>query len=474
MGRTRLARVVPVAAAALLVAVLGAGSAASAEPQSGRHEFRPGAPGVGDPYFPLEGNGGYDARHYTLDLSYDPETNHLAGTVHMAAKATQNLSRFDLDLKGLHVRSVSVNRHEASFRRDGQELVITPREGLRSHKPFEVSVRYEGKPQASSGPIVFGGEYGWITTDDGVIVACEPNAASTWFPSNDHPTDKAAFTFRVTVPKDREVVANGSLRSRSTSGDQATYVWDETRPMATYLATMDVGNWDFQSGRTDRGVKEVVAIDPSQADNAKDVFATTGKIVDYWSEVFGRYPFKVTGAIVDTTDRVGWSLETQTRPVYSNPPSAGGMAHELAHQWYGDSVSPRSWDNIWLNEGFASFGAWLWEEHSGGRSAAESFRRAYDARPADSPFWDIVVADPGRNDMFSGPIYTRGAMTLEALRMKIGDKAFFTTMRAWARSHRYGTGTTPEFISLAEKISRRDLGPFFNEWLYQKGKPTGW
>jgi aminopeptidase N len=454
-----------------VAAALAVAPAAAAAPA--HLTFTPGASGVGDPYFPLEGNGGYQPSHYDLNLSYEPATHQLSGVDTILATATQNLSRFDLDLQGLNVRKVSVNGRPAGFTRDGQELIITPRFGLLNHLPFVVSVTYDGSPETIVGsPVVFGAPYGWIYTDDGAFVGCEPNAASTWYPSDDHPSKKATFTYRVTVPSDRAVMANGDLLGHWTSGDHATYVWNETSPMATYLATIDIGKWNIQQGRTPGGIRETTGIDPALATDAAGINALTGQVTDYWSKVFGPYAFTSTGAIVDNVPDIGFSLETQTRPLYGFAAGPGTVSHELSHQWFGDSVSVNDWSQIWLNEGFATFAAWLWTEHTGGLTTLQSATNSYNSRPATSQFWNQSIADPQRDTMFSSAVYNRGGMTLAMLRNKIGDTAFFKVLQTWTGQHRYATGTTAQFTALAEQISGQDLTSFFDVWLWQKTKPA--
>jgi aminopeptidase N len=462
-------------AAGVLLAAGTATAALLAVPADATPSYTPGAPGVGDPYFPLEGNGGYDVGHYDLALGYAPDTHQLAGTVRIAARATQNLSRFDLDLSGMTVTKVTVDSVKAGFTRDGQELRITPRTGIRRGSAFDVAVTYGGSPQTITGsPIVFGADYGWQYTPDGAFVGDEPNAASTWFPSNDHPSDKATYTFRITVPSDRQVVANGDLLASRTKGDRRTFVWDETSPMASYLATIDIGDWTFRTGTTPDGIQETMAVDPALAGQAAQgrIFELSGDVTDFWSKEFGPYAFTSTGAIVDNVPDVGFSLETQTRPLYGFAAGAGTISHELSHQWFGDSVSVRTWRDIWLNEGFATFAAWLWTEHTGGASTYTSALNAYNRTPATSSFWNQSIADPQRDTMFSSAVYNRGGMTLAALRHRIGDFDFFTLLNKWTAQHRYGNATTSQFVALAEKVSGTDLDSFFDTWLWQKSKPA--
>jgi aminopeptidase N len=441
-----------------------------------------GAPGVGDPYFPNEGNGGFDVQHYDLNLSYTPRTNRLAGVARIQAIATAALSRFDLDLKGLAVRRVAVDGRHAEFHRAGAELQITPPAPLAPGQAFEVTVRYRGVPRTiTRSPIAFGEPYGFLHTPDGQFVAAEPDGAYTWFPCSDHPSDKATYTFRVAVPKGLKAVANGRVVSKRTRGGRTTFVWAEDSPMATYLATIDTGRWKVRTGRTPGGIPETVYVDPRLARRSPHAvrffFNTTARTTDYEATVFGPYPFGSTGAIADDARfqgiPLGFSLETQTKPVYSGVRDALTIAHEVAHQWFGDSVSVATWRDIWLNEGFATFAEYLWLEHTGARSAHKSFLLDYRT-PAKLSFWKMKIAEPRRNRMFYPAVYSRGAMTLQALREKIGDAKFFRILKTWTREHFHANGTTEQFIALSERISGQDLGAFFRTWLYTAGKPTTW
>jgi aminopeptidase N len=340
-------------------------------------------------------------------------------------------------------------------------------------------------------PVVFGSPYGFLHTDDGAFQGDEPNAASTWFPVSDHPLDKARYTLRVSVPRGLSVVANGTLKYHLDLGGHSLWVWDEPLPMASYLVTADIGRWNVRQGRTPGGIPEYVAVDPVLPDvtttergvtttrTATDFFYEySARAADLWSKKFGPYPFDVVGAIADNATYngtpLGFSLETQTKPVYSAVRSSNTIAHELAHQWFGDSVSVKTWKHIWLNEGFASFSEFLWGEETGARTAHEQFLIDY-ARPAESAFWNVVIADPQRDTMFASAVYRRGGMTLQALREKIGnDDTFFRILKTWTAKYRYGNATTEDFIALSERISGLDLDDFFRVWLYEPSKPANW
>ena len=470
MSRRRPLRTVSACAVLVLAGGVLAGTAAATPPVYG-----PGSAGVGDPYFPQLGNGGYDVGHYDLTLGYTPTTHRLTGTTVVTAVATQNLSRFDLDLSGMTVSRVLVNGVAATFTQSGEELIISPRTGLLRGAAFTTSVTYAGVPKTITGsPIVFGADYGWQYTPDGAFVGDEPNAAHTWFPSNDHPSDKATFTVRTTVPQGTQVLGNGDLLSTTTKNGKSTFVWDDTSPTATYLLTVDIGKFLIQNGTTPGGISETMGYDPALAADvaARHVFEVSGAVTDYWGQEFGPFPFTSTGAIVDNVPNVGFSLETQTRPLYGFAPDSGTISHELAHQWFGDSVSVKTWDNIWLNEGFATFAAQLWDEHQGGDTTYAAFRSTWRQIPADSAFWNQAIGSPGRNTMFSGAVYTRGGMTLAALRHRLGDATFFRILQTWTAQHRYGNATTAQFMALSNKISGQDLTDFFRTWLFTKSKPA--
>ncbi|MFG3577935.1 M1 family metallopeptidase [Micromonospora chersina] len=296
-----------------------------------------------------------------------------------------------------------------------------------------------------------------------------------WLPTNDHPTDKATFRFTAKVPERLTAIGNGQLLSQQTRDGWTTFIWDSTEPMATYLATITIGNFVVTESTTPSGIAVYVAVDPRQVAGSAAAVAQIPKMIDFFSSTFGPYPFASTGAIIDRAPDVGYALETQTKPIFSSTASVGTMAHELAHQWYGDSVSPQRWSDIWLNEGFATYAQWMYTEYNGGASVSQTFNSGSNyGRAASSSFWQIVLADPGPEDMFSSIPYNRGAMTLHALRGKVGDETFFRILRQWAAGHRYGHAATADFITLAERESGQNLDTFFDVWLYRKGKPTTW
>ncbi|MFI9648199.1 M1 family metallopeptidase [Streptomyces sp. NPDC052040] len=458
LPRQAVAATVPLALAALLAT---AGTAAAGTI---------GSAGAGDPYFPKQGNGGYDVSHYDLTLGYDTGSRHLDGRAELRARATERLTRFDLDLSGLNVTRVTVDGSTASFRRDGQELVVSPGRVLRKDHDFRVAVTYQGTPRPVTDPD--GSLDGWIPTDDGAFVAGEPQGAMTWFPVNGHPRDKASYDITITVPQGRTAVSNGVLVGRSTAHGRSTFHWRQSEPMAAYLATATVGTFDVEQYTTRDGIKVYNAVDPREASAAAPVLKKLPSVLAWESKLFGPYPFRAAGAIVDKATNVGYALETQSRPVYDRAPDLSTLVHESAHQWFGDSVSLTRWQDIWLNEGFATYAEWLYSEQHGGKTAQQTFDSLY-ARPASNDLWAFPPADPGSGaHLFDTPVYARGAMALHRLRTTVGDPVFFRILRTWAAEHRGGHGTTAQFVHLSERLSGKDLGGLFHTWIGTAGKPA--
>ncbi|PWU45569.1 peptidase M1 [Micromonospora globispora] len=445
--------------AAALVALLLAGCTHAEE------RFRPGAADAGDPYVPGAGNGGYDVAGYRLKVRYDPATDRLTGEAAVTATATADLSRFNLDLAGLTVDRVRVDGAPATHRRDGNELVVTPAHGLRSGKRFTVDVAYGGVPQPlPSGEL---GSGGFQATPDGAIALGQPESASTWFPVNDHPSDKASYDVAVTVPDGLAALSNGVLRGKTGRDGWTTWTWSERSPMASYLTTLVIGKYRVSTGtHAGRPVVTAVAAELPPDGPAAASVARTGEVADFLADRFGPYPFDAYGGIVVADQRIRYALETQSRPVYgpgffgAGRPNTTVVAHELAHQWFGDSVSVARWSDIWLNEGFATYAEWLWDEHDGGRTVARNFEIEYAATD-----WSRASVDPGRPGMFGDAVYKRGALAVHALRRTVDDDTFFRILRGWAAERRDGTATTADFVAYAERVAGRTLRPLLDAWL---------
>ena len=406
----RVRRQVSGALAAVLVGMgalaLSAGPTAAQSGPAGPR-YTAGAPGAGDPYFPFAGNGGYDVKHYDLDLTYTPPApapaplvGQLSGVATIDLVATQNLDRFNLDLRDLDVQAITVNGKRASevappaagaevegaaywqVQDDAAriwELTIQPRPKIKRGQTARVVVTYGG---ATTRPTdIEGVLYGWVTMRDGAMVVNEPEGAMTWYPVSDHQTDKATYGFEITVPEGKVAVANGlPAGDPVTEGGWTTWFWDAPDPQASYLTTASVGDYDLRFSETAGGLPIIDAVDdnltPANAAITEASLDLQAEMIAFLEETFVPYPFNSAGAIVDD-DTVGYALETQTRPVYSRVAREGTVAHELAHQWFGNAVSPERWADIWLNEGWATYVEWLWSEDSGRRLGPGELRRRH-------------------------------------------------------------------------------------------------
>ncbi|MFZ4814347.1 MAG: M1 family metallopeptidase [Phototrophicaceae bacterium] len=451
--------------AALMAATIGALAQSSV-----------GGGSVGDTLYPELGNSGYDVQHYTLAIRTDLETSLLAGTATLDVIATQDLSAFNLDFLGLGILLVQVNGVSAGYSREGLELTITPATPIASGEAFTVAIKYFGTPGLSEVGAPF--SIGWTQTERGVYVASEPSGAATWYPVNDHPSDKATYTIAVTVKNPLVVASNGVLTEVTTEDDHTTYVWQMDQPMASYLATVHIGTFTLDEGVTEGGLPIRNYFPTRYAEAGVSVFARQPEMIAYFETVFGPYPFDVYGSVV-TDALIPFALETQTLSMFGTGILGGGLnaesviAHELAHQWFGDSISPAQWRDIWLNEGFATYAQWLWAEHAYGEEARdEMVRDGYAA--AASPFMaggSATLGNPSADDLFNRRVYTRGALTLHALRLELGDDAFFTLLQTYTERYQYSNAASADFIALAEEISGRDLQAFFDGWLYDNAPP---
>jgi aminopeptidase N len=405
--------------------------------------------------------------HYDLGLKVRPKVDRVKAVATISATATQSLSSFNLDFSGLKVTFASVNGQPASVARRGAEMTVTPGAPISSGNSFTVVVAYHGRPH----PI---GGVGWIPTRDGTAAFSEPNGAPSWFPCNDHPSDKASYSFTVTVPRRYRAIANGLLDSAQRRGRTSTFAWHEPQPMATYLATVTIGHFRIKRSVID-GLPAWTAVAPGEGRRSRRSLGKLPRIISFFGSRFGAYPFSSAGSIV-VPGKAETALETQTRPIYVGAPFPIVVAHETAHQWFGDAVSLAQWQDIWLNEGFATWSQWMWQARGQDDKLRQifSFYRSPRQALGVRGFWKLRPGAPGPRKLFSPAVYYRGAMTLEALREKVGDTAFYSTLRDWVAQHRYGNGTTQEFIALAESEAGISLAHFFDLWLFQPRKPSGW
>jgi len=541
-----------------------------------------GAPGLGDPLFPLEGNGGINVQHYLLDIAWDDESGAIDATATLTIQALQDLSAFNLDFHGLEISDITVDGESAEFSRDGDELTIMPPALLHQGDQFDVAIHYSGVPEPIPGSVTDG----WTTTENGVYVLGEPNVAKTWFPSNNHPSDKASYTFRVTAPAGFDVAANGMPGDIVGNGETTTTEFVANDPMATYLATVNIGQFERQD-ETGPGDLPIISyyFEGATTENTAP-FDRFPEMIEAFSERLGPYPFEVAGNI-QIDEELGVALETQTRSIYGAHTQESTVAHELAHQWFGDYVSLKGWNDIWLKEGFAKYSEGLWEEYKDGPDALDAWvTRSFEslmgiqyipkAQLADFldvfqtpeatlsqedvaalldfpmvklddngnivaveltdeereaalaqtpeegvsnrelapildplPFdaWKTTFSEYGalmarlqgeeqaageENDMdivaalapppnsvttsdpdvmYSAGVYSRGALAMHALRLRVGDEVFFEILRTYFDRFGDGAAGSDDFVAIAQEVSGMDLSEFFDAWLEDPTMP---
>lgn len=464
---TWTAGVTGLVAGALTLAMVGA--PANAEPEDAALRQGPGAAGIGDSYWPKDGNGGIDVRSYTINNRYQTATGKLAGKTRIQLVATGTVSSFNLDFL-LPVKAVKVDGKKTGFTRpDGHELKIKKK--LAKGQKYSVLVRYAGQP----GDYRYAGESNWLADKHEAVAMNEPHMSPWWFPGNDHPQDKATFKINITVPKGQQAIANGNLIGKRKAGDSVTWKWVATEPMTTYLAFFGAGKFAIDTSTVD-GLTMVNAVSkqlsPGQQEAGLKWLGRTDEIVADLEKDYGPYPFDSMGGLI-TGLPVGFALENQTRPTYPAGVSGNSLlVHELAHQWFGDSVAVHKWRDIWLNEGFATFAEARYAEKHGGDSADEWLRDEYASNGPNSQLWKLNLANPGPGNIFDGAVYYRGGMTVQALRNRIGEGDFWKLMKAWTNQHRKGNAKVAQFEKLAESISGEDLDGFFDAWLRNGTKPA--
>lgn len=434
--------------------------------------------GIGDPLFPYLGNPGYDVTAYDLAFTYSGDnTKPLDAVTKIDALTTERLERVNLDLTQGTVSSVEVDGTPARFVTAGEDLVVTPRSAIDAGARMRITVHHTSETDGKDG--------GWLRTTDGLAMANQADAARRVFPGNDHPADKAYFTFRITTPERLTAVANGLPVAKTRHGGTVIWTYRTHHPMATELAQVSIGNSAVVHREGPHGLPVRDVVPAADREKLERWLAKTPAHLRWMEREVGPYPFETYGMLIAGAD-TGFELETQTltlferslftRPEYPEWYVDSIMVHELAHHWFGNSVSPRTWSDLWLNEGHATWYEARYAEEHAKKALKTRMRNAYRNsdrwRAAGGPPAAPEPPTPGQPiSLFRPVVYDGSALVLYALRQRIGDDAFQRVERDWVRIHRDGTATTADFTSLASRISGRDLSGFFKEWLYGRTTP---
>ncbi|MFT3876335.1 MAG: M1 family metallopeptidase [Propioniciclava sp.] len=424
-----------------------------------------------DPYAPTSGDLRYGVLHYDLDLTYRMATNRLDGVATITGRAHEKLRSFTLDLIGLKAQKVRLNGEKrTSYRQGARTLTIKPAAPIEAGAEFTVQIRYSGSPAPRNSRW---GKVGWEELDDGVLVASQPVGAPTWFPCDDRPSDKARYRITVEVEEGYTVVAPGLLTEHTRSSGRGRWTYVEQIPTCTYLVAVHIGRYrseDWDLAGVPGGVHYPGALRPQ----VHAALAGMPAMMRLFERCFGPYPMARYDVVI-TEDALEIPLEAQAMAVFGSNFLDGAwatqrlIAHELAHQWFGNSVGLARWHDIWLNEGLACYSEWLWSQASGGLSCQEQALKHWTLLSGLPQ--DITVGDPGPDLMFDDRVYKRGALTVHALRHAVGDEVFFTILHAWTAARRHGFGTTAAFEALAEEQSGRPLGGLFSLWLDETPLP---
>lgn len=428
-----------------------------------------GGRSLGDPYAPQLGNTGYDVQHYLLQLALDPAVDQVQGAATIDAIATlHRLAELSLDFAGFEVTSVAVNGLAAAFAREDHKLIVTLPEPLAEGDGLSLTVAYRGQPLYEPSPYVGFVDHLGLAFPDGqsIYALAEPDGARYWFPANDHPRDKATFRFEIVVPQSLTAAANGRLLESRPGAmpdgrEGALFIWEHLHPMAPYLATVAVGDYERLDDTSPAGVPLRHYTFPESREDVQAATSEIGQALDWMAELFGPYPFETFGFV---TARVpGGSLETQTLVILSDAMIGKRTAvHELAHMWFGDHVSLDSWGEMWRNEGFATYVQLMWETRNDPEeldlqmAAVESVVEGNDK--------SYPLNNPPAEYLFELNVYYQGALAVHALRQEMGDEAFFAGLRTYFERYGGGVASDTQFRAVMEESAGRSLDSYYNTW----------
>lgn len=429
--------------------------------------------GVGDRYFPVDGSDLFTVTHHTLEIDFDVTSGVLQGRARLEIAVGADVPAIALDF-GLPADDVVVDGSAAAAKALAGKLVIEPGTGLGAGS-HHVEIAYAGLP----GEVEIRGERSWLNTPLGALAAREPHAAAFWFPTNDHPSRKGTYDLTITVPRGFTAVAPGRLVEHARTAHRDRFRWVTAEPVASYLYSLLIDRMRVEIDTLDdRGLQWVSAYGDGVGDHAPSARAsveTTPAVCAWLEALLGPYPFDAIGGAV--TRMAGpHALETQTRPIYGDrffhrSPDSYVVAHEMAHQWFGNSVSLSAWNDIWISEGIATYLSWMWSEENGEGTTDELFSSFYRLRSGNTDYWRIPPGDPSPAHLLSTQVYERGAMAAHVLRRSIGDDAFIRCLRTWCADHRHHHGSLPQFLATAASVGETDAAAVMQPWLFAPERP---
>jgi len=425
-----------------------------------------------DEYVPGHGDLRFDVLSYALTLRYGVADNRLTGRAVLRCRVARDTDRLVLDLHRLSVSKVTVDGvRPAKYAHRGGRLEVRLQRPATAGDELTVAVGYSGRPAPVGGPL---GDAGWEELADGVIVAAQPHGAPSWFPCNDRPSDKASYVVELTAPTAYHVLCNGVLVEQRRGASTTTWRYEQSEPMATYLATVQIGRYTVRR-LADEPVPVEIVFPDAIRDRSDGPFARQGEMMSTFVRLFGDYPFRAPYRSVVTEDDLEIPLEAQGLSIFGanfledDWSTERLVAHELSHQWFGNSLTIRSWRDIWMHEGFACYSEWLWSEESG-RESADAKAREHWKRLDDLP-QDLMLGDPGPDDMFDDRVYKRGALLLHALRLTMGDDTFFECLRTWVAAHRHGSVDRAELAALVVERGGSACADLMTAWLDELSLP---
>jgi aminopeptidase N len=425
-----------------------------------------GSPSIGDNYAPELGNTGYDVQSYAVHLRLNPANPELSGSVQITARIdAPALNRFSLDFAGFTITSLTISGLDAKYWREGAKLWIDLPESAYQDELITLDIQYEGAPLVEPSPYVpFIGHVGLYYPGNTIFSLSEPNGAHYWFPSNDHPRDKATLEITLTVPDNYIGVSNGTLvATQPSDAGWTSFFWQHPYPTAPYLALAAVGDYERIDSQTPGGVPIRHYVYPDLMDEFLAATSTADEALDWMADLYGPYPFESFGFV--TTRLVSFASETQTMVILPETSlNEETVIHEIAHMWFGNWVSLDSWADMWLKEGLAIYSYLLWQTRNQPADLDYFMEERTNRMLSEASGYDL--SNLPKSQLLGTDTYWKGAVVIHALRKEIGDEYFFTGLRTVLTEYGGKNVSLTEFQHVMEIVSGKSLSPFFEFWVY--------